>query len=50
MCNIEIYAAEEKVLEDSVLSLLDRNLSQDHHLYLDNFYNSVRLAETLRDG
>jgi len=32
-----------------VLSLLDRNLDQNQHIYQDNFYNSVRLAETLLD-
>jgi len=31
----------------SILSLLDRNLGQNHHIYQENFYNSVRLAETL---
>ena len=30
MCNMEIYTAEEKTLEeDTVLSLFDRNLSQN---------------------
>ena len=47
--NMEIYSAEGKKLEDTVLSLLDRNLDQNHHIYQDNFYNSVRLAETLLD-
>jgi hypothetical protein len=32
-----------------MLSLLDRNLGHNHHLYEDNFYNSVKLAETLLD-
>jgi hypothetical protein len=35
ICNMEIYSAEGKKLEDTVLSLLDRN--------------SVRLAKTLPD-
>ena len=34
-------------LKDTELSLLDRNLCQNHHTYQDSFYNSVRLAETL---
>ena len=50
ICNMEIYSAEGKKLEDTVLSLLDRNLCQNHHIYQDNFYNSVRLAQTLPDG
>jgi len=49
ICNMEIYWAEGKKLEDTVLSLLDRNLGQNHHIYQDNFYNSVRLARTLLD-
>jgi hypothetical protein len=32
-----------------VSSLLERNLGHNHHLYQDNFYNSVKLAETLLD-
>jgi len=32
-----------------VSSLLDRNLGQNHYIYQDNFYNSVRLAQTLLD-
>jgi len=49
ICNMEIYSAEGKKLEDTLLSLLDRNLEQNHHIYQDNFYNSVRLVETLLD-
>ena len=49
ICNMEIYSAEGKKLEDTVLSLLDRNLDQNHHIYEDNFYNGVRLAQTLLD-
>ena len=50
ICNVEIYSAEGKKLEDTVLSLLDRNLGQNHHIYQDNFYNRVRLAPTLLDS
>ena len=49
MCNMEIYSAEGKKLEDTVLSLLDRNLDQNHHIYQDSFYNGVRLAQTFLD-
>ena len=49
ICNMEMYAAEGKKLQDTVLSLLDRNVGHNHHLYQDNFYNSVKLAETLLD-
>jgi len=33
---------QEKEYEDTVLSHVDRNLGQNHHIYLNNFYNSVR--------
>ena len=49
ICNMEIYSADRKKLEDTMLSILDRNLGQNHHIYQDNFYNSVRLAQTLLD-
>jgi hypothetical protein len=49
ICNMEIYSAEGKKLEHTVLLLLDRNLGQNHHIYQDNFYNSVKLAQTLLD-
>jgi len=26
-----------------------QNIAQNHHIFLDNFYNNVRLAETLLD-
>jgi hypothetical protein len=49
VCNMDMYAAEGKKFEDTVLSLFDRNLGQNHHIYLDNFYDSVKVAETLLD-
>jgi hypothetical protein len=49
ICNMEIHTAEGKKLQDTVLSLLNRNLGHNHRLYQDNFYNSVKLAETLLD-
>jgi hypothetical protein len=48
ICNMEIYSSEGKKLEGTVLPLLDRNLGQNHHIYQDNFYHSVKLAQTLR--
>ena len=49
ICNMDIYSAEGKKLEDTVLSLLDRNLDQNHHICQDKFCNCVRLAQTLQD-
>jgi hypothetical protein len=37
ICSMEIYCAEGKNLEDKMLSLLDKNLCQNHHIYPDNF-------------
>jgi hypothetical protein len=47
ICNMEIYAAEGKKLGNTVLSILYIYLGKNHHLYQDNFYNSVKLANTL---
>jgi len=49
ICNMEIYSAEGKKLVDTVLSLVGGNLVLNHHIYQDNYYNSVRLAQTLLD-
>ena len=50
ICNIEkIYSAEVKKLEHTVLSPLDRNVGQSHHIYQDSFYNTERLAQILLD-
>ena len=46
---MEIYLAEGRKFEDTLISLLDRNLGHNHHIYEDNFYNNVRLAQTLPD-
>jgi hypothetical protein len=35
ICNMEIYSAEAKRLEDTALSFLERNLSQNHHICQD---------------
>ena len=47
--NTGIYSVEGKKLKDTVLSLSDRNVGQNHHICQDNSYNSVRLAQTLLD-
>jgi hypothetical protein len=48
ICNMEIYSAAGKKLEDMV-SLLGRNLGQNCHICQGNFYNGVRLAQSLLD-
>ncbi|XP_065356042.1 piggyBac transposable element-derived protein 4-like [Calliphora vicina] len=51
--NAEIYAG--KVIEDTigsktktvVLKLMDPFLNRGHHLFMDNYYNSVKMSQTL---
>lgn len=45
--NLEVYAAEGKKLEETILSVLKPSLGQWHHVYQDNYYNSVKTAESL---
>jgi hypothetical protein len=45
--NTEIYTAQGKKLNDTVMSVLENNVGVRHHVYQDNFYNSVNLAENL---
>lgn len=47
ICNLEIYAGEGKKLQDTILSVLEPYLDQNYHVYQDNYYNSVTIAETL---
>jgi fatty-acid desaturase len=42
ICKMELYASERQKLEETVLSLLGRNLGNNHHNYQENFYNTVR--------
>jgi len=49
ICNMEIYSAERKKLEDTVLSLLGGNLDLNPDIYQDDYYNSVRLSQTFLD-
>jgi hypothetical protein len=46
ICNMEIYSIEGKNL-DTELSLLERNLGQNCHIYQDNFYNSVKISSNI---
>ncbi|XP_035731242.1 piggyBac transposable element-derived protein 4-like [Vespa mandarinia] len=46
ICNMEIYCANGKQL-DQITSLLDTNIGLAYHLYMDNYYNSIRTAELL---
>jgi hypothetical protein len=37
--NMEIYTAQSKKLNDTVMSVLENNVGVNHHVYQDNFYN-----------
>jgi hypothetical protein len=45
--DLQIYVAEGKKLEDTVFSVLEPYLDQWYHVYQENYYNSVRIAENL---
>jgi len=39
ICHMYTYTAE-KMMEDIIQSLLDRNIGHNQHIHRDNFYNS----------
>ena len=45
--NLEIYAGEGKKLQETIFTLLEPYLDQNYHVYQDNYYNHVTIAETL---
>lgn len=47
VCNIEIYCGQGKKLQDTIATILRPYFGYWHHLYMDNYYNSVNIAEFL---
>jgi hypothetical protein len=47
IANLEIYSAEGKKLQETILSILEPYLDQNYHVYQDNYYNCVATAEHL---
>ena len=47
ICNLEIYTGEGKKLQETILSILQPYLGSWHHIYQDNYYNSVSTSEIL---
>ncbi|KAL6421456.1 hypothetical protein ACFW04_013911 [Cataglyphis niger] len=47
ICNFEIYSGSGAKLQDIVLSILHPFVGFHHHIYMDNYYNSVNTAELL---
>jgi hypothetical protein len=46
--NTEIYTAQGKKLNDTVMSVLENNVGIHHHVYQDNFCNSMNMVENLK--
>ncbi|PNF20867.1 hypothetical protein B7P43_G11729 [Cryptotermes secundus] len=44
---LEFYSGEGKKLQETILSILEPYLDQNYHVYQDNYYNSVAIAEHL---
>lgn len=47
ICNFHVYAADGKKLEDTVLTVIEPYKNIWHHIYEDNYYNSVKMAKIL---
>ncbi|XP_076302331.1 uncharacterized protein LOC143220596 [Lasioglossum baleicum] len=45
LCNICVYTANGKKLEDTVLSVIEPCKNMWHHIYQDNYFNSVKMAK-----
>ncbi|KAI4476082.1 hypothetical protein M0804_013878 [Polistes exclamans] len=43
--NFCVYAADGKILEETVLSVVGPYKNMWHHIYQDNYYNSVNMAK-----
>jgi len=41
VCNFRVYAADGQKLKDTVLSVIGPYKNMWHHIYQDNYYNSV---------
>lgn len=47
IANFKLYSGAEQKLENMIMELLEHHLDKWHHLYMDNFHNSVGLARKL---
>nr|XP_022905219.1 piggyBac transposable element-derived protein 4-like [Onthophagus taurus] len=45
--NFHVYAADGKKLENTVLTVIEPYKNIWHHIYQDNYYNSVKMAKIL---
>lgn len=47
ICNMEIYCGQGKKMQDTVTTILEPYFGYWHHLYMDNYYNTLNIAERL---
>lgn len=47
VCNFKVYSGASAILQDTILPILDPYVGFYHHIYMDNYYNSVRTTELL---
>ena len=47
ICNLDIYCRQGKPLLQTITTLLEPYVNLWHHLYMDNYYNSVHTCEIL---
>jgi len=45
--NLKTYAGKGKKIQETIFTLLEPYLDQNYHVYQDNYYNHVTIAETL---
>jgi hypothetical protein len=45
--DLEIYSAEGKKLQETLLRVLEPYLDQNYHVYQDNYYNTIKTVELL---
>ncbi|XP_012277177.1 piggyBac transposable element-derived protein 4 [Orussus abietinus] len=47
LCNFQLYCGRGDPLEKTISHLLNKSENLWHHVYMDNYYNSITLAESL---
>ncbi|XP_069182972.1 piggyBac transposable element-derived protein 4-like [Procambarus clarkii] len=47
--DFEVYCGIGKTVIETVTGLIEPLMDKGYHLYMDNYYNSVNLSETLRE-
>lgn len=45
ICNLEIYCGQGKKLIETIQLVMSPYVNKWHHLYMDNYYNSVTVSE-----